>query len=278
MIGTKDLVSVAEMITDISQNLYDEEFNKLGRSYYKMLVHRALQAFAIESFYQIVTKDIYNWNEEKTFILDIPSNSFNLREMIFFNSSCKGSTCSCSSGNNGYPTCWGSFRIAHYKRTFNRFGSSGIETANISNRSNRDPVYQMPDYNMSMSLNGVNSYNRNNLIFFGDQEGSYCISDNADEYKNVRLRYNGIGVDSDKAPAVPLVFRDAIIDKCVERACFRLKLKYPEYRVHWMDSMISLDGKNGEPGSWKKAKRLAKRMDTKKKEDYREYFGNMDNK
>ena len=270
MLSTNDFISVDEMVAEVSLTIMDEELKLNGRTYYAMLVHRAVEALAIESFFQIVTKDIFDWNCNGNFMFDLPANAFNLREMVFFNLAHQpAGQCQCTE-NNTSKQCWGAFKIAHFKSHYNSFGSTEIRTAKIAGKGGpHDAVYE--DYYRYSNKNMIDG---KGMIYFGIQNGTYTISNEAGTYKHVRIVYNGMGSDNDKLPCIPRVFRQAIIDYSVEKATRRLKVKYPNMRVIWSDSLQALNGDNRTMGSWERAKRFAKGSDKKVNNDYQEYLAN----
>lgn len=265
---SNDFISTDEIIAEASEYINDSDFTHgVGKSFYELIVHRAIEKLALATFYQKVTKDIFNWNSDGNGLVAMPRNLFNVREMYIFNSSCDNERnsitepCECCT----CQTCWTSFQEVHWKRTFNKFGSSGIKTSKITSFQ-RDPVY----------LRRVNV--PSNLYYFGIQNGVIALSDNCSGFKNLRIVANGFGTDNCELPIIPRALREVCVNMCIERATYKMKFAYPEYRTHWMDSQRDLYGDNTvqNPGSWLSATRYVVSLNSKQRNDMFEYFGNID--
>jgi len=392
-VDSRDFISTQEIIAEATEYLNDSNFSHgIGKSLYELMVHRSIESLALSTFFQKVTKDIFNWNKCGDGTIPIPQNLFNVRELYLFNSSCDGgrscqevtkeipsdttfqyeavispvaedptietivvngvnytlnflivhndpsipailqamlnalgfgsiftvsvggglkinvsctadimnkfvvnyhagkqdfpftqfsgctttvTTVECTDGagdGNGEcneccscKSCWTSFVEAHWKRTFNKFGSTGIKTAKITS-SNLDPVYMR-----RVNVPG-------NLYYFGMQDGIIAMSDNAKSFKNMRIVANGFGSDNNELPIIPRALRQVTIDMITMSACKKLMLVYPEYKSMYQVYYTALYGDNTvqNPGSYLRAERYVKSLNTKQRNDLFEYFGNID--
>lgn len=279
---SNDFVSTEEIIAEATELLSDTDFTHgVSKSFYELMVHRVVEDLSLSTFFHVVTKDIFNWNSCDNLRMPIPKNLFNIREVYLFNSSCDNARCldsdcsepcgSCCSNKS----CRTSFVEAHWKRTFNRFGSTGIKTAKIA-PGKVDPVYQM---NYQYSDVPSNLYRPiGTLIYFGMQNGEMCFSDSAQPFANMRIVANGFSVDNCELPFIPRELRRVLVDELKYAACKKFMIYYPEYkemyRVYYND--LYGDGSVQNPGSLLKAKRFIKALNSKQRNDMFEYFGNID--
>jgi hypothetical protein len=287
-VNSSDFISVDEVVSEAASFLRDEEFTHgLGKTFYEMLAHRAIEDLALNTFFQTVTKDIYDWNACGTLIISTPKNLFNIKGLFLFNSSCDKKRCgtdndqcadsstdNCNQNANcgddvgeccKSKSCWTEFQEAHWKRNFNRFGSTGVKTAKIA-PGHYDKVY--------LTERGAPS----GLIYFGMQNGEMCFSDNANCYKNLRIIANGFGTDNDKLPIIPRELRRVIVDTIKYKGCIAIMPTHPEYgnmyKVYYNE--LYGDGSIQNPGSYLAARRFIISMNSKQRNDLFEYFGNIE--
>lgn len=288
---SSDFISSKEIVAEAASNIDDEGYKKCGYSFYLNAVHRATEALSIDTFYRIVTKDIYNWNSCKDSTIQIPSNLFNIREMYLFNQTCEkcdteGVKCGCENGeesNNIWGTQidnkskWGNFAIVHWKRLFNKFGSSGIETARVG--LNRDRVLGTGPLSIGAGLGLGYGVSAKSLIYCGIQENVICFPEHACHYKNLRIVANGFASDNEELPVIPRLAREAIVDKVCEKVLYKLKNKDRTYRIDWMDAAQKCNrgtGQPSDPGSWILATRRLRIIDTFQKQEMLDYFAGID--
>lgn len=322
---SSDFLTTEEIVAEGVEYLADTDFTHgIGRSFYELIVHRAIEELAISTFFQKVTIDIFNWNCDGRMTFKMPANTFNLKEIYFFNSSCDSNRCTtecetcvvddcCSSGNQNdtsntgitssenrvesspitqnpvsdvtftsdthntgcgdssevgcckYKGCWTHFEVGHYAVNFNRFGSTGIKT---KERRHNNYIRQY-----STAYEHPRGYN----IYFGMQNGDICVSDSGKCYKNARIVANGFGTDNCDLPIIPRELRGALVDLVKLRGCARIMLQFPEYQKMYQVYKGDLYGDNSvqNPGSWLKAERFVKSMNSKQREDFNTYFGNI---
>jgi len=296
-----EFITTEEIVAEGVEYLGVTSFTKgVGRSFYELIVHRAVEDLALHTFFQVVTKDVYNWNcgcgsscsGGTNGILPLPKNMFNVKEIYLFNSQCDSkrqstSGCGCSSqtvpGNSDTvggdeigccknKDCWQYFVEAHWARTFNRFGSSGIKTKTLPGFGH-DPVHGKRFWgNSGSSLYG------GCLVYFGIQTGNICISDSGFNFKNMRIVANGFGTDNCELPLIPRPLRQVCVDLLKYKGALKLMVLYPEYKAMYQAYKNDLygDGSNQNPGSWLRAERHVKSLNTKQRNDMSIYYGNID--
>ncbi len=214
---SSEFISIEEIVSEAASLISDEGFKLANFGYYIMAAHRAVEELSIDTFYKKVTVDTFDWNECGDLKFEMPKNLFNIKEVYLFNSSCK-TKCNCSD-----KSCWNSFAIAHWKRQFNTFGSSGIATAKVLN-GGRDEL--QPKY--------VNS---GSLIYYGIQENQMCFSDSAKGYKNIRIVANGFASSNSDLPVIPRLARNFIVSAVKERVLYRRKHIDKSSRLDWGDAL-----------------------------------------
>lgn len=83
-----------------------------------------------------------------------------------------------------------------------------------------------------------------------------------------------MGVPNGELPIVPRFFERAVVDYVKLKFYDAMKGRDPRtYRPLWMDAKDDLE--NLVTGSWNKAKKRIKSMDTKEKESMEEYISSM---
>ena len=149
--------------------------------------------------------------------------------------------------------------IVHWKRLFNNKGGKGYTAKrNDRNMGLADPIFPT-DFGCDP-----------NLFYANVQNGLIMFSSNSQCWNYVRLVYNGMGGTIGEEPMVPRIFRTAIVDYVAECAFRYLVAKEPRiYRVMQMDAFNRLY--TSYTGSWEKAERRAKKADTWKKDEIREW-------
>ncbi len=289
---SSDFVSTEEVVAEVTEMLSDSDFTHgIGRSFYEQLVHRALENMSLHMFFNKVTKDIFNWNSCGNGILTPPKNLFNISEIYLFNSSCDNEegvdSCSgetlqtvgccdrCDKDCCKTKSCWSVFVEAHWKRMYNKFGSTGIKTAKIA-PGKIDPVY-LRDFTYSdvpmLATRPVGT-----LVFCGWQNADIAFSDSALCYKNLRLVANGFASDNCDLPIIPRELRQVAVDMVKLKACTKLMLYFDEYKPMYQIYKLDLFGDNSvqNPGSKLDAERFIKSLNRKQRDDLFEYFGNID--
>lgn len=273
---SSEFISIDQILSDLLTLANDEDYSRSGldKGFYITRIHDAVTYFALETFYQVVTKDIINFDKNKNGVIDIPINCFNIREIYLFNgnSNCnntnhsEGCSCSGKSSLDDYVS-------VHWKRTLN-VGSSGIKMSRIKER-NRDAVLSGSDmYSYTPNKDNINT---NGLYYCNIQGGRIILSDNCtSDYKNIRIIYNGMGSDNGSIPCIPRIIKDGIFDKASVDVFYYLKVRDKSYRTDYADAFNRLNGVGRTKGSLRECKNRILAMDSFKRADIIEYLSNVD--
>jgi len=236
-------VSIENILSDVLLEVEDEDHKLFTPGYYVHLIQSALTELSLDSFFLTLWKD-FDFPSD-TLSITMPEGAFNIRQVFVFDSE------NCAVGD---------MREVHYKRLYQTKGANYGYTA--KNKDGNDD-YFMVDYSRSESI-----------LFFSLQNGKVLFSSSCADYSKVRLVYNGVQTNIGDVPIIPLPFRQAIIDWVVEKVFRRLKPQNSrKYRPLWSDVYNTLYAPF--TGTWDRAIRRAKDLDSKVKEDYFEYFSKM---
>lgn len=248
-----NFVSSNEILSDVLMITNDEELRQgLTRGYYKSQVQQALEELAFETFFDEITDDIKLDSEFDTRLnFEMPKNAFNIRQIYLFNSDC------CSPESSV---------IVHWKRQFNNNpGGTNYTGKRVdNNRAQRDPIYPTDTSDVT--------FPSSNLYWANIQNGLIMFSSNCSGFTNLRLIYNGTAGAIGDEPIIPRFLRQAVVDYATEKALRILKTKEPrKYRNAWLDVNAQLnDPRNG---SWIKAERRVKSLDTWQRDSIKEWIG-----
>lgn len=248
-----DFITINDILSDVLMITDDEGLrNGLTLGYYKSQIQQALEELSYDTFFDVITDDIKldkKFNTRLT--VDMPDNAFNIREMYLFNGDC------CTPKTSV---------IVHWKRLFNNKprGTSYTAARVESGREQRDPFFPVDTTDIS--------FPSTNLHWANIQNGLIMFSSNCSSFQNLRLVYNGTGGSIGDELSIPRFLRQAVVDFASERAFRVLKAKDPrKYRILWGDVSARLnDPRNG---SWVKAERRIKSLDTWQRNGIREWIG-----
>lgn len=268
---TADRISVNLLLADILTFVDDESTREHGfnRGYYVSGIQKAVEELAYETFFDVQTTDL-PLNEEniKNLAIEMPPNCFNIREIYLFN-------CTCTDSSDSDATVHGcctpsSSVVVHWKRLYNNAGKGGSYTAHIveKGRATPDPIYGAgTSFSTEATIGST-------LYYANIQNGLIMLSSNASGFSHIRLVYNGTAGAIGDEPAIPRFLRTVIVDYVVERVLRALSAKNPrKWRILWADAYARLnDFRNG---SWVRAERRIKSLDTWKRDEMREYTGRM---
>lgn len=272
---SSEFISVEEILSELITLANDEGYARSGldRGFYLTRIHRAVTYFALETYYQTVTKDIINFDRTGDGVLEIPINCFNVKEIYLFNGESKclihEEGCVCSNKNNIDS---GDYVLLHWKRTLTT-GKSGLKTMRIRH-SNNDTVLSGTDNYFAPNKDFTST--RNNLFYFNTQSGKIILSDNYDCYKNIRIVYYGMGSPNGELPCIPRIIQDGIMDKAALETFTYLKTRDRAYQTDYNDAYARLNGNNRHKGSLKECKQRIAAMDYFKKQSIKEYLSNAD--
>lgn len=243
--NTASLVPLDIIISDIAKKSGDPDFSFEGKGSYIALIQEAMQELSIDTLYLELHKDIELNN---CLEIPMPSGAFNLREVYGYS----GTDCN---PQNSKPIYW--------KRRYKR---------NISSDTwgnNGDPYHK----------NRGESNPPGNLYFCGISNGIIYLSPSCKNFEKVQLRYNGLMGDIDETPIIPIIFRQAIVDYCVVQAITTRIVVNPTHQAlsAWQFAYSVHEARLNKlyTGSWDTARHRAKTMDSKSRNDLKEYFSNI---
>lgn len=248
--NSNDFTTVNHILADVLVSTNDENLAS-GRTkgWYISQIQQAIEELSFDTFFDRVTRD---FDMPDNFMLDLPKNCFNIREVYLHNGTCCATTTSV---------------IVHHKRLFNNkpYGESYTALRTDDKTGNSDPFYPNPS-NLTSRITGESS----DLYYYNIQNGMLMLSSECSGYEKVRIIYNGMGGEIGDEPIIPRFFRQAVKDWVVERFWESMKSKGRQYAANWQESYNVLH--NRATGSWNKARMRITSMDTKEKESLRLYW------
>lgn len=246
-ISSENYVSIDVILADVLKVVSDGSFKLNSKGWYTSQIQQSLEELSFDTFFN-----------ERSEVLDIPDNlrvmmpkgAFNIRGVYLV----KGDKCRIDDSVN----VW-------YKPNFENSLSGNGYTARDRWNNKHDPFYK-----------GRTGNSPNNLFYYGMQNGLLMLSESCSSYSKIRLVYNGISTDIGEAPIIPQYFRQAVKDWVTVKA---LEIKLAdvvgtnEYS-HWAGMLNRYDNSLSHPyeGSWVKAERRAKTLNTKERKDIKEYM------
>jgi len=249
-----DFVSVDHILADVTATVNDAEYKRgFSKGWYVSRIQDAMQELSFDTFWLKIQQDI---EIPESCQIPMPKNVFNVREIYLYN----GTICEPAGS-----------QVVYWKRLFNNTSGGGGYTAKVKDDgSNPGDLFQP----------NQRTYNRNTNGMFGPKyyynvmNGLLMLSESCKGYANIRVVYNGMGVENGDMPVIPRFFERAVVDYVEERFYNAMKSRDPRtFRGLWNDSFSRLnDIRNG---SWNKAKKRIKSMDSQEKESMEEYISSM---
>jgi len=249
--NTSDFISPNDILADVLVEVQDEEL-KMGfsKGWYNAQIQRAVEELAYDTFFDKKTLDVDFPRE--SLMMKMPKNAFNIKEMYLFNGECKP----------------GDSVKVYWKRQFNN-KNGGKYTASRTDdngSSALDPFY-------SSKSSGGGTYNTN-LFYYNIQNGMIMFSSNGKSYSKVRIIYNGTGGAIDETPYILRYLRQAVIDYVTLQQFKAMKTRDRNmYRTMYTDKYSELYSIPN--GTWYKAERRVKTLDTLERETLKQYVGRM---
>jgi hypothetical protein len=110
--------------------------------------------------------------------------------------------------------------------------------------------------------------------YYNIEEGLLMISKECRGFPFIRLKFNMMGTSIGDKPIVPRFFERAVVDYVKVKFYDAMKSRDPRmYRPLWVDAKGDLEDLTH--GSWNKAKKRIKAMDTSAKNSMEEYISSM---
>jgi hypothetical protein len=257
-------VSPREILADVLLFVGDESFKDNSEGYYMSLIQQALQELAFDTFFDVKTE---SFAVPSNLCLEMPKGMFNIRQMYLYN----GPVCDISRSQNVY-----------WKRDYYTRGNGYLAR---DKWNNRDPFYPRRNL-LDNSGNKNNSLRRvefndsiSNLFYYNIQNGLIMLSSNATAYENIAIEYNGTGGNIGDIPFIPMLYREAIKAWVLDSA-LKVKMARSEGAAFnkWQTLYAVNNAELRRPftGLWAEAEVRAKSMDSKAREDMKEYLGRLD--
>lgn len=244
--NTASLVPLNIILSDIATKTGDREFRMDSEGYYKAIIQEAMQELSIDTLFSEQDK-VYDL-EDGCLKLDLPSGAFNVIEIFGFS----GDECNTDRAQK----IW-------WKRGYR----NNIARDNWQN--SREPFYK----------NRGSSNTPNNLFYCGISNGVVHLSSNCKNFEKIMIRYNGLMGDIGEEPIVPIFFRQAIVDYSVVQVLLTRIASNPTDKALsvWQFIYGTHETRLNRPytGSWEKALHRSRTMDTKSRNDLKEYFSRL---
>lgn len=250
-----DFVSVDHLLAEITFAVNDTEY-KTGFpiGWYKSRVQDALQELSFDTFWQKITHD---FDVPDNCRIKIPENVFNVREMYLYN----GVKCNPQSTQNVY-----------WKRLFDNSYEGDGYTAKVKDDGSNSADIFAP--NQRYFTHNMRGFHGPKYYYNISEDGIIMLSKECKAFQFLRVRFNGMGVPEGDLPIVPRFFERAVVDFVKVKFFEAMKSRdLRMYRPLWMDAKNDLE--DPREGSWNKARKRIKSMDTAEKESMEEYISSM---
>lgn len=253
--NSNDFVSVDHLLAEITSTLNDVEFRSgFSKGWYISRIQDALQELSFDTFWLKVQQDI---TIPENLQIPMPPGVFNVREIYLYN----GEVC--------HPQ---KSQVVYWKRNFNNnFDGDGYTSRVKDDGSQSSDIFQ-PNQRIMGSSNYIGFAGMK--FYYNTVNGLIMLSRDCSAYPNIRIVYNGMGGEIGDLPVVPRFFERAVNDYVEERFYNAMKSRDPrKYRILWNDAYSRLNDLVG--GSWNKARKRIKAMDSSEKASMEEYISNM---
>lgn len=250
-----DFVSIEHLLGEITATVNDHEFkNGFSKGWYNSRIQDAIQELSFDTFWMKVKHD---FEVPKNCRIPMPKNVFNIREIYLYS----GELC------NPKNT-----QVVYWKRLFDNSYSGDGYTAKVKDDgSNAADLFQP---NQRLLHHNLQGYYGPKYYYNVSEDGIIMFSKECQSFPYVRVVFNGMGVPNGETPIVPRFFERAVVDYVKLKFYDAMKSRDPRmYRPLWADAKDDLE--NLTTGSWNKAKKRIKSMDTQEKESMEEYISSM---
>jgi hypothetical protein len=252
--NSNDFVSIEHLLAEISSTVNDMEFKRgFPKGWYISRIQDAIQELSIDTYWLKIQED-YAFPEG--YQIKMPENTFNLREVYLYT----GTIC------NPIKS-----QVVYWKRLFNNnYDGTGYTAKVKDDGSNSADIFQP-----NQSFRSTNNHNYGgSKYYYNVINGVIMFSRDCSAYPFVRIMFNGMGVPNGELPIVPRFFERAVVDYVEEKFYNAMKSRDPRtYRALWTDAYQKLNDLVN--GSWNKARKRVKSMDSAEKESMEEYISSM---
>jgi hypothetical protein len=252
--NANDFVDVEHLLAEITSTVNDTDYKKgFPKGWYISRIQDALQELSIDTFWLTA---IFDYEIPTNFQIPIPENTFNLREIYAY----QGSLC------NPVKT-----QVVYWKRLFdNRYDGQGYTARVKDDGSNGADIFQPNQRTYTRNLQGYYGPK----YYYNIEEGLLMLSKDCQAFPYIRLKFNMMGSSIGDKPVVPRFFERAVVDYVKTKFYDAMKSRDPRmYRPLWVDAKEDLEDLTH--GSWNKAKKRIKTMDTSAKSSMEEYISSM---
>ncbi len=251
--NANDFVSINHILSESLTRHNDEALrNGFSRGWYVSRIQDAIQELAFDTFFFEITRD---FDFPDNFILEMPKDAFNIKEIHLFNGGC----CKPESSS-----------VVHWKRTYNNKGGGTDYTARIKEIGESgyfDPFLPNEGYSRNSYYGGVK-------LFANIQNGMIMFSSDSSSYEKVRLIYNSMGGEIGDLPIIPRFFERAVNDYVSHKYYESMQSRDPRLYGS-LENKYYARLNDPRDGSWKKARMRSTSMDSWEKESMNEYISSM---
>ncbi len=251
---SNDFVSIEHLLAEVTATVNDTDYKKgFPKGWYISRIQDAMQELSFDTFWLKVQQDVEMPDNCQ---IEMPKNTFNIREIYLYN----GSLC------NPNKT-----QVVYWKRLFNNTADGTGYTAQVKDDgSNGSDIYQP---NQRVYTHNMQGY-YGPKYYYNVINGLIMFSKECKGFPFVRIVYNGMGVENGELPVIPRFFERAVVDYVEEKFYNAMKARDVRmYRPLWQDAFSKLNDLVN--GSWNKAKKRIKAMDSKEKASMEEYISSM---
>jgi hypothetical protein len=251
---SNDYVSIEHLLAEVTATINDTDYKKgFPKGWYISRIQDAMQELSFDTFWLKIQQDV---EFPDSCQIEMPKNTFNIREIYMYN----GSLC------NPQKT-----QMVYWKRLFNNTADGNGYTAQVKDDgSNGSDIYQP---NQRVYTHNMQGY-YGPKYYYNVLNGLVMFSKECKGFPFVRIIYNGMGVENGELPVIPRFFERAVVDYVEEKFYNAMKARDPRtYRPLWTDAYQKLN--DFANGSWNKARKRIKAMDSKEKASMEEYISSM---
>ena len=249
-----DFVSVDHLLAEITATINDTDYKKgFPKGWYISRIQDAMQELSFDTFWLTVQEDVEMPTNHQH---EMPKNVFNIREIYGYT----GTLCNPMRS-----------QVIYWKRLFNNNYDGNGYTAQVKDDgSNGADIYQPNQRTYTGNMQGYYGPK----FYYNVQNGLIMLSKETGMFPYLRIIYNGMGVENGDMPIIPRFFERAVVDYVEEKFYNAMKARDPRmYRPLWSDAYSKLNDLVN--GSWNKARKRIKSMDSKQKDSMNEYISSM---
>lgn len=249
-----DFVSIDHLLAEITTAVDDQNYKKglpMGR--YLSWIQDAIQELAFDTF---IFKRVWDVEIPSDRKISLPKDMFNIREVYVYD----GDLCNLERS-----------QIVYWKRQFNNMNSENSYTSKIKDDgSNANDIF-VPNQSKYRMTTG-NFYGKK--YYWNVMNGTFMLSKECSDFKYLRIIANTMGGEIGDMPNIPRFFERAVVDYVIVRYFFAMRSRDPRaFSSLYNSAKAELD--DNINGSWNKARKRVKSMDSAEKEAIEEYMSSM---